>query len=167
MFNYERNQKITSANTSVNTVPKLFKSRHFKPSPNLTILDYGGGKYDTTKNFVEKKYHCKLNVYDPFNRTQEENYRALFDRIDIITCCNVLNVIEEDKDLIHLLKTIDFIAGTNIPIYFQIYEGNKNGIGTETSKGYQRNWKTEKYLPYITEVFKYRNPIVKSNYIIL
>ena len=41
--------------------------------------------------------------------------------------------------------------------YFQVYEGNKTGIGSRTRDGYQTNMKKSDYLPEIEKIFIDKN----------
>lgn len=149
-------QKYKSEKTSINTVTKVYKRFNFKS--NSLILDYGGGKYDTNKKFMEDKGH-KLLVYDPYNRDSNHNNKVL-DEInvhngaDIIVCANVLNVILEDEIIDDILENLMKYTNEFSIIYIQIYEGDKSGIGKVTSKGFQRNLKSSYYISYLEKIFK-------------
>lgn len=164
-------QEITSKNTSVNIIPKLFKTKWFseKVSNSIGVLDYGGGKYDTATKYVMDTYGVSMRVCDIYNRSIEHNNYAIHQPRDIITCCNVLNIIQEIeiiKDLLMYVKALGCNCNT---IFIQIYEGDKSGQGKPTTKGYQRNQKTKEYLPLIEEIFKGKcyTISVKSNIIMI
>jgi len=164
-------QKHTSAGTSISTVSKIFTSYDYDVGS--TILDYGGGKYDKNKEYMEKK-NCMLAVYDPYNRTKEHNEQVLdyvkTHGVDYITCSNVLNVIDSIEVIDDVLKKIHYLANISTvqmhkptTILFTVYEKNKNGIPEITSRGFQRNQPWQWYLKYIEKYFTIRS---KSNGII-
>jgi len=68
-------------------------------------------------------------------------------------CSNVLNVINDDDAITEVIRDIDSIKGNCTDVYFTIYEGDKSGIGKETSKGYQRNQKAESYIELLKSFF--------------
>ena len=164
-------QKITSKDTSVNTIPKLFKSKWFseRAKNSIGILDFGGGKYDTATEYVIGTYGIPMYVCDKYNRSDEHNNWSIHRPRDIISCCNVLNVIQETEII---EDTLEYIRGLAIgcnTIFIQIYEGDKSGQGKPTRRGYQRNQRTKEYLPIIEKVFNYKcyHISVKSNIIII
>ena len=149
-------QRYTSAKTSVNTIPKVFKQCEFKRG--LTVLDYGGGKYDTAKEYIEEVAGVKFFVFDPYNRSPEHNeeVQAIGRRLkgfDYVTCNNVLNVIYEDDVIVSIFQDLRNVFNGNGSIYIQVYEGNKSGNGSETSRGYQRNARASSYEGIISSVF--------------
>lgn len=120
-----------------------------------TLLDIGGGKYDKGMEYLKHHYNINGVVYDPFNRSEYHNMKVMYvsTGYDVITCCNVLNVINcpyARHDVI--TKCMDWVKEGG-KVYFQIYEGNGSGIGKETSKGYQMNKKTQEYMQEINAVF--------------
>ena len=150
-------QQYTSANTSIATLNRIYKILpNMGYNENSIILDYGCGKYDKNKDYaIENNFEWV--GYDPYNRSEEENNKTiqLIKEIepDIIVCSNVLNVIKEDSAMMNVLNQIYNYAANNTDVYITIYEGNKSGVGSETSKGYQRNSKLNKYKDYICEWF--------------
>jgi hypothetical protein len=151
----EMSQEFSSKNTSVNTITKVYK--RFKFKANSLILDYGGGKYDTNKAYLESLGHS-CYVYDPYNRSKEENELALSSVLsrggaDVVVCANVLNVIKEDSIIQEILQDILNYVHLGSKVYIQIYEGNKSGVGLPTSRGYQRNEVTSQYLDMIKKVY--------------
>ena len=140
-------QSITSANTSVNSikVPALFK-RIKNWAPNTINLDYGGGKYDTATKYL-KDLKIKNCIYDPFNRSQKDNQQTLNKApFDSATVSNVLNVIKEPEIRKEVIQEALNLLKQNALLYITIYEGNKSGIGRQTSKGWQENRKLKDYL---------------------
>jgi hypothetical protein len=150
-------QTITSANTSLNQLPcthKLVAKENF-----TTLLDFGCGKYDTFKNYIQslgKKYFG----YDKYNRSFEENMEAvLFSDPDLITCNNVLNVIEDNAIVDSIVNDL---AKFKCKTIICVYEGNKTGEGKVTKNDcYQRNQKAVEYLPVLKKYFN--NVIRKGN----
>ena len=167
-----RKQEYTSADTSINTVSAVYK---LIDKPNTVILDYGGGKYDTNAEYMLQKCNSPVLVFDPYNRTQEHNSKVIqFFKLNpakIAVCSNVLCVIKEDEVILDILGNIKNLMAENGLLYIRVYERDRNGIGCRTTKGWQRNQKTEDYIPFIQQVFgnnceiqKYRgNLIVKKN----
>lgn len=161
------NQKYTSADTSINVVNRVYKAFPFKPK--TTVLDYGGGKYDTNTQYMATK-GVKVMVYDPFNRTKDHNMRVIKKvesvPVDYIVCSNVLNVIAEDAIVNDVVRNIAKLARDKSTVIFAIYERKKNGIGEITTKGYQRNQKTESYVKFIKQHFKNVHVYKKENLIV-
>lgn len=162
-------QKYSSQLTSINTIPSVFKNKIIDDYD--AILDYGGGKYNTTTDFLSKKGIENL-VYDPFNRTELHNLYVLnrimeLDGVPCSVCANVLCVIYEDNVIIDILKNLYHHTKKDGLILIQIYEGDKTGIGKETSKGYQRNQKTAEYLSLVYKVFPKTNVVRKGNLLII
>lgn len=146
-------QKYTSKNTCINTVNMIYKKMPFIPG--CRILDFGGGKYDTNTDFMKEKYNAHVYVYDKYNRDGRHNERVIAEMRqcapDCIVCSNVLNVIMEDEVIDEILADIaSFHAAT---IYISVYEGDKTGIGKETTKGWQRNQKACAYEDAIRKHF--------------
>jgi len=143
-----------SAKTSINTLPRLFKKVEWLPGNNL---DLGGGKYQTTTNYL-KSFNVNNFIYDPYNRTPIENITALrlatINGYDTVTISNVLCVIEEYKERIELLQLALACCKPKGKIYITVYEGDKSGI-SKTYKGgtWQANRKLETYFDEICEVF--------------
>lgn len=147
-------QKFTSAKTSINKnrIPVLFSKVDFTGVE--SILDYGGGKFDNTKNLFQSKGK-KFFVYDKFNRSEKHNesvLRAVQGGVDIVTCSNVLNVIDSHTARLQVIK--DCYNYTKDKAVFTVYEGDKTGIGRSTQKDcFQLNRKTKDYLEEISSVF--------------
>jgi hypothetical protein len=147
-------QKITSAATSMRIIPRLFNQIAFKSG--TVNLDIGGGKYDDVTELLATKGVQNL-VYDPYNRSKEHNLDVLnktFDKADTVTVANVLNVIDDDDALYGVIVLACANTQKGGTVYFQVYEGDKTGVGKVTSKGYQRNQPTAWYVPVIRKCFK-------------
>ena len=115
-----------------------------------------------------RSFGSTVYVYDPYNRSKEYNIfsvKAFAESSkDYIVCCNVLNVIYEDDVLESILTDIQRLSDSLTEVYFQIYEGDKSGIGGETTKGWQRNEKARAYVKYIEkhfDILKIANGIIK------
>lgn len=156
-------QQYSSAQTSIATLNRIYKLLpDMGYEENSIILDYGCGKYDKNKDHAVQNKFMWFG-YDPYNRSEEENNKtSQFMKVtepDIIICSNVLNVIKEDSAMINVLNQIYNYSSDDTDIYITIYEGNKSDVGAETSKGYQRNSKLNKYKDYICEWFDIVNTI--------
>lgn len=150
-------QKYSSAKTSINSskLPAIFSLVKFEP--NTINLDFGGGKFDNATEALAQKDVTNL-IYDPFNRTREHNTNVISTirqngGADTVTCSNVLNVIAEEEVRLSVLTNIKKLLRRGGVAYFTVYEGNGEGVGKETSAGYQLNRKTADYLPEISTVF--------------
>ena len=143
-------QSNTSASTSLNQIPSVWKYIDYESGNTKTILDYGCGKYNKFKELVES-WGIAYYGFDPYNRTEKENELALNCTPDLITCCNVLNVIDSDKVVESILGEI---ASFGCPVIFSVYEGNKSGVGRVSRKDcYQRNCKASFFVPIIKKYF--------------
>lgn len=142
-----------SAYTSIKQVPAGFKK--FVTGP--VNLDFGGGKYDDSTDYL--KEHGIINlVLDPFNRSKKHNQntmtRAKSLGVNSITCFNVLNVIRNKRERLQVLKELASLAKQhdNPVVIIQIYEGDGSGkVSTTTA---QNNKKTAEYLPEVQKVFE-------------
>jgi hypothetical protein len=146
-------QRITSKDTCVRKIPMVYKQKqYFSLCP--TILDIGCGKYfEDIRRFANVCYGATVFGYDPYNLSAKRNAQSLKNvlmchnrAVDMVICANVLNVLDRWEDIVDI---VDFAAAcTSIDgcALFQIYEGDRSGIGKETTKGWQRNQKTEDYL---------------------
>lgn len=128
---------------------------HF-PS-NSMVLNYGGGTIVSQElaNQFLKNINSEDLVYNPFNRTHEENEEVL-QRLranggtDIAICSNVLNVITEESARISVLKNIPKLTRSVAPVYFVVCEVGGDGFGKQTGKDqYQNN---RKIADYVSEI---------------
>lgn len=143
-------QRHTSADTSINTLNRVYKTYVSSMPIGTTILDYGCGKYDTNRDFAES-CGCTWFGYDPYSKTEEENSVAINCEPDYVICSNVLNVIDNDETLKNIIAEI---KSKNVQVFFTIYEGNKSGIGKETKNNcWQRNEKVVDYIPMLREFY--------------
>lgn len=153
-------QKYKSAITSVNNhkvtaLARVIASKY--ADTNWDVLDYGGGRFDTTTEFL-KTVHIRNHVYDPYNRSSEENLEALSRKnYVLVMLSNVLNVIAEQEVRLKILQDIrDHMCSVG-SLYIKIYEGNKSGIMTISEKrnSCQLNKKTEEYLDEVFQIFEH------------
>jgi excinuclease ABC subunit A len=101
-----------SAATSLNQVPALHK---FIASLDVSFFDFGAGKKGKIDEFYASRKAPKVALfYDPFNRPEDENKKALEyldqEGVDVLTCANVLNVLEDE----YLERVISEIAELSI-----------------------------------------------------
>jgi hypothetical protein len=150
-------QEFSSAKTSINAtkLPAIFGMVDFKPD--TLNLDYGGGKFDNAVEALAERGVSSV-VYDPYNRTAAHN-ASVIKKIrdnggaDTITCSNVLNVIKEDTVRLSVLRNMKSLVRVGGTVYITVYEGSGNGVGKETSSGYQLNRKTVDYVEEVAKVF--------------
>ena len=142
----------TSANTSINQrIPALFKKVDWKEG--TTNLDYGCGKYPWyAADYIAKK--GVLNVsYDPYNYPITEKIIS-GQKFDTVTLSNVLNVIEDYRDRIHVLEQCKEYLKYGGTLYITVYEGDRSGEGRETKPDcWQENRKLKSYIDEVMEVF--------------
>lgn len=155
-------QEITSAKTSINQIPAIFKKISWEGKK--CCLDIGSGKYNTCGQWLVDNYGVEYLPYDPYNRTEEENATSLSkaqNQCDVIVLANVLNVIKEKEVRLDVLR---LAASYGVPTYISTYEGDGKGSGKETTKGWQENRKTRDYVNEVSEVFS--NVSVKQKIIL-
>lgn len=148
------NQAITSAKTSIKQSPAVFSKVSWKEG--TRNFDVGGGAYDLATNKLAGVGVENL-IYDPFNRSEEHNNKVISSlkkrNADTATVANVLNVIAEPENQLTALKQANALLKPGGTAYIGIYEGDRSGVGKQTSSGYQNNSKTADYLPIVRQVF--------------
>ena len=154
-------QKYKSSETSVNSgrLPAIVHIWDDCIISGETILDYGCGKYDNTREYLESK-GFKYFGYDPFNRTPEENWKATAHvNYDCAILSNVLNVVAEQNVRLNILWHIKMMLDPEAKLYIKVYEGNGSGVMkvNEKKNSCQLNLKTREYLPEVEAVFGSRN----------
>lgn len=167
MFEIKTIQKISSKKTCVKQIPALFKSPFFDLKENTVNLDIGGGKYNLGTEYLKAYKNVTNLVYDPYNRSIEHNnniFSLIKNGIDSISIANVLNVIQEYDVRTEIIKHAYDILSIGQKIYFQIYEGDRSGVGIETKNGFKNNLKTSAYIPEIEKIF---GNIVKKRLILI
>lgn len=155
-------QTVTSAGTSLNQVPRLFKSAvfHLLAESNLYygVFDIGAGRYDKTFDYILSRFDgIQYMPYDPYNRPYIENEASEhlaeavleYEWSLIVTCSNVLNVLDSDAAIEKVCRQAAYYASNGGIALFTVYEGDGTGKGKYTSKGYQRNQGASFYIPFI------------------
>lgn len=147
-------QKISSSATSLNQVASTFKRVELPKGLNL---DYGGGRYDKASDELVERGVLNL-VYDPFNRNETHNLMArasvfFAGGADSATVNNVLNVIDDDGALLEVVRQTANGIKSDAKAHFLIYEGDASSCATSTSKGWQRNAKSENYRVFLEAYF--------------
>jgi hypothetical protein len=164
-------QEFTSADTSVNRnrLPKVFSAIKSWKADSIN-LDLGGGKFDNATEYLYSQYGCTNLIFDRFNRsvdwnTQILNYVTQVGGADTLTCANVLNVIAESEIRLEVIAQAYALLKSDGIAYFQIYEGNGSGVGSQTKIDcWQNNLKANEY---ISELETYFNIEKVSNKIIV
>lgn len=154
-----RNQKASGAKLLVEFVEKNNIAGQVK------VLDFGGGKYAQSEQFLlDNNIEC--GVYDPYNRTFDQNVEALSKKYNFLMCNNVLNVLTDDvlPNAINDLKIVSKICDAQY-ILITVYERDKSGNGSITGNdSYQRNEKTQAYIAHLSKVFgsveKFKSAII-------
>jgi len=153
-------QAFNSADTSINSgklpagFTELKKQGVFEEGQ--TVVDIGGGRFDNAVEDLAKQ-GVTLKVYDPFNRSAMHNETVVSEIANggayAAVSNNVLNVIQEPENINRVVRQAHNAIPDGGKAYFTVYEGKGDGVGTETSKGWQRNEKTQDYVARIEEVF--------------
>jgi hypothetical protein len=144
-------QTITSAETSLNQVPAIFrlvkKTGAFVRK--TRVLDMGGGKFNLTTKALAK-LGVTSHVYDPYNRSEEHNDGVRcefdFDPADVALCSNVLNVVREPSARQAIHHKIKSFVKPGGKVFFTVYEGDRSSRGRKTSKGWQAHRPTKSYV---------------------
>lgn len=151
-------QEISSAKTSRAQIPALHKAlvRAKIWSYWDTNADIGGGKYELASDYLES--HGVLNiVYDPFNRSDAHNeiaIQAIAEGTTTATVANVLNVIAERGNRRGVIELAAAAVKPNRVAYFDVYEGDRTGVGNRTRDGWQENRRLSTYVPEIERYFQ-------------
>ena len=126
-------QKYDSAGTSLNQVPALIKiiEKREELTKEQVLLDYGGGKYDKAKEYIEGTHKVHYFIYDPYNRSKEHNKAALAQKADIVMLSNVLNVIREPDVRQRLLRKIKKHMKPGARLYVRVYNAPKSAAYQE------------------------------------
>ena len=144
-----------SAKTSINQIPALHK---FTLTLALSTFDFGAGKKGKIDDLYAPK-PFRYIAYDPFNRTQSENSRSITefydDPTDIVTCANVLNVIEDDHLGEVIAKLYSFTFETNKQVCFvSVYHNSRLAKNRKVGNHFQRNEPIQWYIPYLERYFR-------------
>jgi hypothetical protein len=113
----------------------------------MRVLDFGGGKYSEAQEYLQS-LGAVCEVYDPYNRSYEENVNALSQKYDLMMCNNVLNVLNDDV-IMNVIRDMQKVAEMCEvkKIVVTVYERDRSGVGCQTGEdSYQRNEKTSAYV---------------------
>jgi hypothetical protein len=184
-------QKYSSKNTSINTtrLPAVYNNIYWgyynHSTDNYHIVDIGCGQLKTQHMIKEllNDYGIKhFYPWDPYHECIVNKIKTLqitnnADIRKVIVCSNVLNVIDNDKDLNTLIRSICDMSVINLPdgtyrmnpVYITVYEGDKSGVGRETKKDcWQRNERLSAYLErfnnYIKKKYNHNANFFKTKY---
>lgn len=156
-------QNRSSAGTSRRQVPRVFKylanraPEAMRFQPGTTNLDLGGGKWDDGTEFLAGRGVTNL-VWDPFNRSPEHNAsieaRMKTEKFPTVTIANVLNVIAEPQVRDEVIRLAAQSLQAEGSAFFQVYERDGSGQGTETRDGYQTNMKGDAYRSEVEQHFE-------------
>lgn len=149
-------QKYSSAGTSINKskMPATFKLVGWRQR--TLNADIGGGRYDNATEYLAD-LGVENVIYDPYNRTPEQNHSALTairgGKCDTATVNNVLNVIMEPEGRARVVAQAADVLKPNGVAYFLIYEGDGSGKGKARIDSWQENRKAESYVREISVRF--------------
>jgi len=143
-----------SAKTSLNQVPALHK---FTASLGLSVFDFGAGKKGKIDEFYSN-LGIKYLPFDPFNRDWTANQKALkeldYDKVDILTCANVLNVIEDEDFRYVIHQLLELTRATHKRICFvSVYHKHSLPKNRKVGDHFQRNEPIGWYVPYLEKSF--------------
>ena len=153
--------KHPSAKTCIKQIPAGFKivDKYFTWYQGTKNLDIGGGKYDLMTEELAKKGVTNL-VFDPYNRTWQHNLWACQMALDevhgvhTVTIFNVLNVIENLSDQLHVLNLAKQFLLNGGVLYVRSTYMNPTKVSGVTKSGTFQHYKTQKeYLEIVQMVF--------------
>ena len=154
-------QEFTSKDTSINK--DRLPSIYHLDLHDMTILDYGCGKYTEKMLEYAKEHNCKWFGYDKYNQDENVNKTALNVIADVVVCANVLNVIKEDEIIFEVVR--DCLNHTKTVAYFSVYEKDGSNQGQETKTDcYQRNQKKKEYIELLNNN-GFNAELIKGGYI--
>ena len=140
-------QTRTSFATSINAnrAPALFTNYYCKElMKDKDVLDYGCGRYDTAEK-AAREYAKSYFGIDRYNRPMSDWCIAHKKKYDVVTCANVLNVIDDLETRVDCIYDMIYNFGAT-DILISVYEGDGTGIGRESSPDcWQENRKTASY----------------------
>lgn len=125
------------------------------------ILDVGGGKYDSNRNYLKRERNIDLAVWDPYNRSSAHNNRVekevTSNPVDAVTSMSVLNVIPETEVRLAHISTLKAALILGGKAYFKIWPGEYPLQGSylpaATEAYYQANAYADRFLREIELVF--------------
>ncbi len=132
-------------------------------------LDYGGGLYDKTTQWLKTKGIRNL-VFDPFNRLPEQNeavLREVIDKgeLDTVTLLNVLNVIPDFWErMVALAAAWHFVPPYGLLIV-GTYVGDGSGVTRKSRFGYQLNQHLDFYESEVIDLLGL-GPVKSNGYLV-
>ena len=137
-------QKHTSKDTSINStkLPAIFGKLRPEDVTGAAVIDFGAGRYtDHIAARVDALGAAEYYPYDPYNQPEPVNDLAALAMADVITCSNVLNVVDSDEAI---YTAVEWMTAHLLPggrIFCTVYTGDGTCHGKETQKGqsWQRN----------------------------
>lgn len=129
-------------------------------------FDNGGGTHDYNTKFLLKHYGVENRVYDPFQRSDEENTKVLAEvekqSFDSATSMSVLNVIDHvPARFDHIYLSCQAIKAFGAA-YFKVYENNRSGKEEWHSYGYQANRQAKEFQEEVEQVFGKGNVVTDT-----
>jgi hypothetical protein len=136
-----------------------------------TNIDIGGGKFDSNTEYLRTHFQVQNTVYDPFNRSEQHNNKALFENgicgslrcyhsATSMSVLNVINLPEARHEHIKLMFQMIQCGGVAL---FKVYHGDGSRIEKVTETGYQSNKSAEHYVEEIACVFGKSNTQLMPN----
>lgn len=141
---------VLSANTSVSQIPATLKRVQWKSG--TSNVDIGCGKYPQLFTDALKEYGVTNYAIDPAWHPDWFERRSPNRAADTITVNNVFCVLPDDMHEA-VIQNIQQYSNEHTIIYVLIYEGDRSGMHRTTSRGYQRNERTQLYVPYLKHHF--------------
>lgn len=142
-------QRISSKKTSRNQIPRIYNMQWVVREyiEGKEVVDLGAGAWPENVTAL----YPNVVPRDPFNLPRNTNVKALRGVYDTAILSNVLNVIDDDREIISLLELAKTIADTTL---ITVYDAKTPGL---TRDGYQRGMPLKKYLPFAWKVFGKEN----------
>jgi hypothetical protein len=176
-------QSITSANSCITQQTDLsepdntegigaFMDLEF-PTETRLVIDVGGGRYDLTKEWLQKHYPFQVEIIDPFNRSLEHNnfvVNMVLARkgADVITSMSVLNVIPELENRLQHIRFVWGLLRNGGMVFFKVWAGAwpLRGSGEAyidvTKSVYQANKWASGFYDEVVFIFGKSNVFVKD-----
>jgi hypothetical protein len=144
------------------------------PASTKILLDIGGGKFDSSKLWLENRYSIQVYVVDPFCRSKEHNLEVQ-DVImkkggaDIVTSMSVLNVVDTIQSRLRHCAVAWEALKPNGVAYFKVWAGSypRRGSGVGVSdpfrKVYQANRWASEFKGEVGFIFGDANVFVDNN----
>jgi len=154
-----RSREVYSEATTRRQVPALFKEidRAYGWPRGARNADIGGGSWDDATKWLAKKGVENI-VYDPGNRSDDENLDALSrivgGQCDTATVANVLNVIPEAGSRSDIIELAAVSLKEGGIAFFSVHEGHGDMQIDETRDGYQNNARLAEYVPEVERWFE-------------